>query len=205
MYDRNVENATAFILAGGKSSRMGVDKASLELGGRTLLARAVELGETWPSTSGGCGDKAKFVPFGKVISDIYPDHGPLGGIHSALVNTATDFNLMLAVDLPFIGPEFLKYLLSEAWRTKAVVTVPRTGGGFQPLCAVYRKEFGEVAEHALRAGKNKIDLLYPEVNTRVMEEKELTNAGFIDPDISQFEHPGRMGKCETGIWEKKLN
>ena len=178
MYDRSVENATGFILAGGKSSRMGVDKAFLEVGGRTLLARALELAETVAQQVRVVGDKTKFAPFGIVVDDIYPERGPLGGIHAALMSTATDFNLMLAVDLPFIGPEFLTYLLSEAGRTNAAVTVPRTDGGFQPLCAVYRKEFAEVAERSLQAGRNKIDLLFREVNTLVIEQEELKNAGF---------------------------
>jgi molybdenum cofactor guanylyltransferase len=178
VYDRNVENATAFILAGGKSSRMGVDKAFLELGGRTLLARALEVaGKVTPQVR-LLGDKNRFAAFGGVVEDIYLERGPLGGIHAALKSTTTDFNLMLAVDLPLIGSEFLRYLLSEAERWEAVVTLPRSGGVFQPTCAVYRKEFVEIAERALLAGKNKIGAIFHEVNTRVIEEDELRNAGF---------------------------
>jgi len=73
------ENATGFILAGGKSSRMGVDKAFLEVGGRTLLARALELAETVAQQVRVVGDKTKFAPFGIVVDDIYPERGPLGG------------------------------------------------------------------------------------------------------------------------------
>ncbi len=164
---------------------MGADKAFLELGGRTLLARALELAKTVAAQVQLVGDKAKFAPFGTVVEDIYPGRGPLGGIHAALMSTTTDFNLMLAVDLPFIGPQFLMYLLSEAQRTKAVVTVARTGGGFQPLCAVYRKEFADVAEQALQAGNNKIDSLFRRVNTRVIDEEELAKAGF---DIRIFQN-----------------
>ncbi|HEX4425426.1 MAG TPA: molybdenum cofactor guanylyltransferase [Terriglobales bacterium] len=178
MYDRCVENVTAFILAGGKSSRMGADKAFLELGGRTLLVRALEVvGKVTPQVR-VLGDKNKFAAFGTVVEDVYPECGPLGGIHSALMSSATDFNLMLAVDLPFIGPEFLRYLISEAESSKAVVTVPRSGGVFQPLCAVYRKKFWEVAERALRARKNKIGALFGEVKTHVLEETDLSKAGF---------------------------
>jgi len=178
MYDRSVENATAFVLAGGKSSRMGVDKAFLDLGGRTLLARALEAAGTAASQVRIVGETAKFATFGRVVSDIYPGCGPLGGIHAALMSTTTDCNIMLAVDLPFIGSNFLAYLLSESVRTHAVVTVPRAGGVFQPLCAVYRREFAEVAERSLLAGKCKIGALFREVNTRVIEEREFTNAGF---------------------------
>jgi molybdenum cofactor guanylyltransferase len=178
MYDRHVENATAFILAGGKSSRMGADKAFLELGGRTLLARALQVAETVAQRISIVGDRTKLEALGAVVDDIYPACGPLGGIHAALLSTMTEFNLILAVDLPFAGPEFLKYLLSEAVHTNAMVTVPRVAGFFQPLCAVYRKGFAAVAERSLQAGKNKIDPLFRDVNTRVIEEDELTGAGF---------------------------
>ena len=178
MYDRSVENATAFVLAGGKSSRMGADKAFLDLGGRTLLARALGAAGAAAPQVRIVGDKAKFASFGTVVSDIYPGCGPLGGIHAALMSTTTGCNIMLAVDLPYIGSNFLEYLLSESVRANAVVTVPRAGGVFQPLCAVYRREFAEVAERSLLAGKCKIGSLFREVNTRVIEERELTNAGF---------------------------
>jgi molybdopterin-guanine dinucleotide biosynthesis protein A len=72
----------------------------------------------------------------------------------------------------------LKYLISQAQTSGAVVTVPRAGGGFQPLCAVYRREFGAIAERSLRAGKNKIDPLFTQVETRVLEEAELLREGF---------------------------
>jgi len=178
MYDRCVENVTAFVLAGGKSSRMGADKAFLELDGRTLLARALEVAGAVASAVLIVGEQSKFASFGTVVSDIHPGCGPLGGIHAALINSATDFNLMLAVDLPFIRPQFLRYLLSEAVRSNAVVTVPRRGGVFQPLCAVYRNEFAELAESALLAGHYKIGALFREVKLRVIEEPELAGAGF---------------------------
>jgi molybdopterin-guanine dinucleotide biosynthesis protein A len=178
VYDRCVENVTAFILAGGKSSRMGADKAFLELGGQTLLSRALAVaGEVTPLVR-VLGDRNKFADFGEVVEDIYPGSGPLGGIHAALLNTATDFNVLLAVDIPFIGPEFLRYLIAEAQASNATITVPRSGGVFQPLCGVYRKDFAEVAEHALRAGKNKIGALFGEVKTHVLEETDLRKAGF---------------------------
>jgi molybdopterin-guanine dinucleotide biosynthesis protein A len=87
-------------------------------------------------------------------------------------------SLVLAVDLPFVESRFLEYLINQARETGAVVTVPRAGGGFQPLCAVYRREFAGIAEHALRAGRNKIDSLFTQVETRVLEEDELARLGF---------------------------
>jgi len=171
---------TAFILAGGKSSRMGQDKAFLRLGDRTLLTHALELVGAVAGSVWILGSAEKFAALGSVVEDLYPDRGPLAGIHAALTQTRTDLNLIIAVDLPFLRSSFLNYLLSQSRETMAVVTVPRAAGGLQPLCAVYRRSFAEVAERSLRGGKNKIDRLFTEVKTRIIEQDELTRNRFSE-------------------------
>jgi molybdenum cofactor guanylyltransferase len=124
------------------------------------------------------GDPRKFAAFGRVIEDIYRERGPLAGIHAALKSSATELSLMLAVDLPFVQPDFLKYLISVARETRAWVTVPRASDGLQPLCAVYRREFVRIAEQSLAQGKNKIDALFAQIETRILGPEELSEAGF---------------------------
>lgn len=167
-----------FVVAGGKSLRMGRDKAFLDLGGRSLLAHALELAGTAAEGVQMVGDREKFACYGPVVEDILVDHGPLGGIHAALKASQADLNLMLAVDLPLVRPEFLQYLVTQAVASSSTVTVPRCGGHFQPLCAVYRRSFAEVAERALLEGKNKIDPLFMAVPVRILEEEELAQRGF---------------------------
>src|SRR5438067_420074 len=75
---------TTFVLAGGKSTRMGSDKAFLELGGRTLLARTLDLAASIDSPVMIVGERIKFARFGPVVEDIYHAHGPLGGIQAGL-------------------------------------------------------------------------------------------------------------------------
>src|ERR1700759_2142962 len=149
--------STTWILAGGRSSRMGTDKAFLELAGKPLIVRAIELAHEVTPEVKIVGDPVKFAAFGPVIDDVYRDRGPLGGIHAALSSSQAEWNLILAVDTPFVTAEFLKYLLARAESSGATVTVPSVNGYFQPLCAVYRKAFLASAERALKAGKNKID------------------------------------------------
>jgi molybdopterin-guanine dinucleotide biosynthesis protein A len=169
---------TTFVLAGGKSSRMGADKALLKLAGRTLLERSLGLAVTIGSPVKIVGDPQKFSRFGSIVEDIYRDRGPLGGIHAALASATTDLNLILAVDLPFLTPEFLQYLITRARATAAAVTVPHATGGLEPLCAVYRKGFLPISERSLRDGKNKIDALFAEAETLVINQHEMRNAGF---------------------------
>jgi molybdopterin-guanine dinucleotide biosynthesis protein A len=202
---KDLKDSTAFILAGGKSSRMGTDKAFLELGGRTLLTRAIEMAREVTGQVRLLGDRDKFGRFGMVVEDVYSGSGPLGGIHAGLMSTITELNLMLAVDLPFIRPDFVGYLLAEAARAGAVVTVPRSGGIFQPLCAVYRKEFSEVAERALLAGKNKIGALFGEVDVRVIDDYELERAGFDSAIFRNPNTPQEWEDVKLDFEEKKLN
>jgi molybdopterin-guanine dinucleotide biosynthesis protein A len=211
MYDRSVEKVTGFVLAGGKSSRMGADKALLELGGQTLLARALDVAAQVTRQVRLVGNRNRFAAFGTLIEDVYPECGPLGGIHAALMSTATELNLMLAVDLPFIGPDFLRYLIlkaggaNQAGGANAVVTLPRSGGFLQPLCAVYRKEFGEAAENSLRAGKNKIGPLLDKVKTRVIEPDELTQAGFTMEVFRNLNTPAEWEAARREFEKKKLD
>jgi molybdopterin-guanine dinucleotide biosynthesis protein A len=177
-YDQHVDEVSVHILAGGQSTRMGSDKAFLELQGQTLLRRALKLARTVSEEVHIVGDRAKFAAFGAVVEDRYRERGPLGGIHAALRNSTHELNLILAVDLPFLEARFLRYLISRARLERTMVTVPRAGGGLQPLCAVYHKHFADVAEHALREGRNKIDPLFAEGETRVLSEQELLRDGF---------------------------
>jgi molybdopterin-guanine dinucleotide biosynthesis protein A len=169
---------SAFVLAGGRSSRMGADKAFLQLDGCTLLHRALELAGTVAADVRVVGTAEKFAAFAPVVEDRYPERGPLAGIHAALSATPTDFNLILAVDLPFLEKRFLVWLAEQAQAGDAVVTLPRAAGGLQPLCAVYRREFRELAERALAAGRNKIDTLFRETTVRIIEEDELARFAF---------------------------
>ena len=158
---------------------MGADKALLEFEGRTLLARALDLGRSITADVRIVGSAGKFAPFAPVVEDVFGGCGPLGGIHAALRASRSGLNLMLAVDMPFVSWAFLHFLIGQAGgSSEAAVVVPRGDGGFQPLCAIYRREFAEVAENALRAGQNKIDRLFDLVQTRAIDEQELEAAGF---------------------------
>jgi len=178
-------DVAAFVLAGGKSSRMGRDKAFLQLDGRTLLERAIDLAHTISEAVRIVGAHEKFATYGPVVEDVYAGRGPLGGIHAALSHTNSALNLMLAVDLPFIRADFLKYMVQCAKDAGAVVTVPKTAGGYHPLCGVYTRDFVPIAEAALKEERNKIDALFRETRTHVINEADLEKFAF---DAAMFEN-----------------
>src|SRR6266478_3940326 len=195
---RTVPTRMGFVLAGGKSSRMGGgpgnDKAFLQFGGQTLLDRALAVMGTVCDRVTIVGDPLKFTKYGSskdvsVVPDIFPGCGPLAGIHAALLHSSAELNLMLAVDMPFVSRELLAFLFATAEEGDAVVTVPRSGKGLQPLCAVYRRDFSTIAEQALRAGKFKIDATFSSVSVRVIEEGELAAAGFSEQSFFNVNTP----------------
>jgi molybdenum cofactor guanylyltransferase len=183
------QSRACFLLAGGKSSRMGVDKAFINFGGQTLLDRALKTLGMACGTVAVVGDAAKFEKYGPVLSDIFPGCGPLAGIHAALAQSRADLNLMLPVDMPFVSVELLNFLFAASEGNEAVVTIPRTATGLQPLCAVYRRDFAAVAEQKLRAGKYKVDAAFAGVNIRVIENAELAAAGFSDQNFLNLNTP----------------
>jgi molybdopterin-guanine dinucleotide biosynthesis protein A len=189
-------DVTAFILAGGKSTRMGADKAFVEYGGRTLLARALDLARSVTAEVRIVGSAEKFALFAPVVEDVFCNSGPLGGIHAALRASVTELNLILAVDMPFVSWTFLQYLISQAGNApEAAVVVPRGARNWQPLCAIYRRDFAGVAEDALRAGQNRIDPLFNVVRTRVISEDELEGAGFSTALFRNLNTPQELSRA----------
>ena len=172
---------------------MGADKAFVEFQGRTLLARSLELARSVSADVRIVGSRDKFALFAPVVEDEFRHCGPLGGIHAALRASQADINLILAVDMPFLSRAFLEYLIEQArGAPDAIVVVPRCDGGSQPLCAIYRREFAAAAENALRAGQNKIDLLFEMVHTRVIAQNELENAGFTSNMFRNLNTPEEL-------------
>ncbi len=187
-----------FVLAGGKSSRMGSDKAFLDFGGRMLLEHALSVvSEVCPNIA-IVGDAATFSNYGAVVEDIYPGCGPLAGIYTALARSTAELNLVLAVDMPFVSRELLAFLFTVAEKADAAVTVPRTGRGFQPLSAVYRRSFARPAEAALQAGKYKIDALFAEIGVRTIAEDELSAAGFSERNFVNVNTPEELMAARSG-------
>jgi molybdopterin-guanine dinucleotide biosynthesis protein A len=129
------------VLAGGRSTRMGADKAFLAWRGRRLIDRQLDLLCTLaPSellVSGRAG--VNYAATGaRVVCDAAPDQGPLGGLAAVLQATTTPYVVLLAVDLPAMTPDFLRGLLSRC--RPGVGVVAQTRAGWEPLAAVYPRE-----------------------------------------------------------------
>ena len=178
VYHSPMVGVSVFVLAGGQSSRMGSDKAFLELDGQTLIHRMLGLAQAVTPEPRIVGSASKFRAYAPIVEDVFSGCGPLAGIQAALRSSETELNVLLAVDMPFVAADLLRYLVQRAEASDALVTVPRAEGRWQPLCAVYRREFAEIAEQSLRDGEYKIDPLFRRVKVSSIEEDELREHGF---------------------------
>lgn len=169
---------SGFVLAGGKSTRMGKDKAVLSLHGRTLLQTALAALRAVASEVAVVGSPKLHSGYAPVITDVFDGCGPLGGIHAALSHTKTEFNIILAVDTPFISAKLLAFLAERALASRSVVTAPEINAYPQPLCAVYSRAFLPVAEQALQAGRYKIVPLFRDTTTVYIRQSELEQFAF---------------------------
>ena len=170
-------HAAGFLLAGGRSSRMGRDKAQLTFGGEPLVKIGLEkLKVVCPEVAiaGGSEDLARF---GRVVPDGRLNCGPLGGIVSALEQSSFEWNLFLPVDTPFVPVACLRSLLFAAARFPGVCVMARVGGEPQPLCAVYSRKALAVLRRELYEGRWKISKAIEAAGMVKMVEFE--NAGWF--------------------------
>ena len=186
---------SGFVLAGGKSTRMGQDKAALSLNGRTLLEHALTALREVCSNVAILGKQELYGSFGPVYEDLFPGCGPLGGIHAALSSSKTQFNLIIAVDTPFLAPEFLSYLADKAIESGAIVTTPEIDDYTQPLCTVYSLDFRPIAEEALRRGIYKIVPLFPQGRTLVIKEAEVRQFAFAADMFENLNTPEDLARA----------
>jgi molybdopterin-guanine dinucleotide biosynthesis protein A len=134
-------SCAGFVLAGGRSSRMGQEKALLELCGTPLVVRAVRLVMSVCPFVAIIGPPEHYAHLGfPVIADEQPSLGPLGGILTALGRSTADWNLVVACDLPYLSAEWLRFLVGRARASRARVVLPVSAAGPEPLCAVYHRD-----------------------------------------------------------------
>ena len=162
-------NIGCAILAGGKSSRMGTDKALLEYDGKHFIEKiAGELSwfdERIIARGSNSGLNSQLEREWTVIPDRYPGHGPIGGLHAALSDCASDALFVVTCDMPLIESGLVRELCNcmqetdlEAERVDAYDVVISIGmdGKIHPLCGVYRKSVVPVLEEQIVSGRNRV-------------------------------------------------
>jgi molybdopterin-guanine dinucleotide biosynthesis protein A len=166
--DRYLKSSiSAAILAGGRSTRLGHNKALLKIKGGTVIERVINAASQFISAVRiitNSPDEYKHLGF-DIATDIRPGCGPLSGIHSALIHSATEYVLVLSCDIPLVSPEHLRPLINEY--PGADITIYKHKK-FEPLCAIYRRTCIDALEELIDHGEYRIIDLFPSLNVKVI-------------------------------------
>lgn len=159
---------SGFILAGGKSRRMGTDKALLLFDGKPLLLHMMRLVEPFCDKVLISGQKSDYTSFGvEMVPDLYSDCGPIAGIFSALNYSVSDWNLLVSVDVPFVNEELFLFLISNIGEYDCII--PTHNSGVEPLIGLYHRRAVPVIEEMVKAGDFKLSRLLSKLNTRYLD------------------------------------
>jgi len=169
-----IDDITALVLVGGKSRRMGSDKAFLDIDGTPMFERVLEvLRSTFPSIILTGDRREPFARYGLTqYADIYPGSS-LGGLYTGLVHAATDRLFVCPCDIPFPSSRVIRHLCSLAEGWDAVVPCP--GHGYEPLFAVYAKSCLQPIKDQLECSNHRVVDFYPRIRVRSVVEAELRN------------------------------
>lgn len=185
---------TVCIQAGGRSSRMGEDKALKPFLGRPLIQRVVDrlspIADELIATTNRPADYSFLNTSTSsahrlhLFSDLKPDRGALGGLHTAIASAAHPIVAVVACDMPFASAGLLEAMGRLLVEEEADVVIARSEGGFEPLHAVYRRATCLPAiESAIDADQWKVISWFPQVKVRVLTDEELYS---LDPDGLAF-------------------
>jgi len=175
------------VLAGGKGLRLGRDKILEVIGDSNLLQRVVSQLGSFNSNivvvvaSGKSLPQFTDYPRLRIVTDIYPGKGALGGLHAGLATSNTFYNLVVACDMPFLNQALLQYMVQLSPGFDLVV--PRVGELVEPLHAVYSRNCLAPIERLLKQGEIRVRALFELVKVRYVEADEIER---FDPKHLSF-------------------
>jgi molybdopterin-guanine dinucleotide biosynthesis protein A len=178
------DSISAAILAGGQSSRMGANKAFVQVGGRPIIERVIKrvhpLANELVIVTNAPTEYAHLgLP---IFTDLLPGKGPLGGLYTAISQTMGDYTLAVSCDQPFLNPELLRFLLDLRHSYDVIVPLNREDYP-QSLHAVYSKDCLMPIRRCLDADRLKVIGFYADVHVRSVTSEEIDR---FDPERLSF-------------------
>jgi len=167
---------TICVQAGGESRRMGQDKALMPFLGRPLIQRVVDrlspiADEVIVTTN--TPDEYRFLDL-SLFPDLKPGRGALGGLYTALSSATFEIVAVVACDMPFASPKLIEAASRLLVEDDADAVIPDSGGGLEPMHAVYRRETCIPAiESAIEADRWKLISWFPDVKVRTLQPDEI--------------------------------
>ena len=178
---------TSIVLAGGRSSRLGKDKHTEVVAGKSLIERTI--GHLRPLSTeiliviSHRQSASSFSPYAeaRTVVDVYPGRGSLGGIYTGLMHSTSFHNLAVACDMPFLNPDLLRYMIDLS--ADFDVVMPRIDDLVEPLHAVYTKNCLPPMESQFKQDNLKITGFLDSVKVRYVEKDEIDR---FDPEHLSF-------------------
>ena len=174
---------TGIILAGGRSARMGQNKAFIEIEGVPIITRIHRiLRELFQEIIIVANDKELFRDFdSRVYNDLVPQRGALGGLYTGLFFSSFPYSFCVGCDMPFLNESVIGHLMKNAKNDDVIV--PRTKDGLEPLHAIYSKNCLEPIRKIMGQRKYRIIDFFPMVRVKIIEEEEFFP---LDPSRDSF-------------------
>ena len=175
-------SVSAAIMAGGRSKRMGQDKAWIELDGEPLIKRVADVLAQVADEVIVVANEPRYASLGlRVVRDKYPEGGALGGIATGVGAAAHDTVLVAACDMPFLSADVWRILIGHIG--EADVVTPRIGGEYETLHAIYTKACLPHMVRALAENRLRVIAFFDQVRVQAVEEAELRG---VDPALRAF-------------------
>ncbi len=188
--------SSGIIMAGGRSSRMKFNKAFAQVGGKPVIQIIIDkLQPIFQELMIISNEPQLFTSFGlPIFQDVYPYLGPVGGIHSALVNASFDQMFILGCDMPFMNMQLVDYILGKINNYDSVV--PEIDSYLQPLAAVYNRSCLPIFSECLEHDKLKLTLIFSELNALVLKEDELQKFGRVREMFFNVNDPDALAEAQ---------
>jgi molybdopterin-guanine dinucleotide biosynthesis protein A len=188
-------SVSAAIMAGGKSKRMGQDKAWIELDGEPLIKRVADVLDEVADEVLIVANDPKYARLGlRVVRDHWPDGGALGGIATGVGAATHDTVLVTACDMPFLSADVWRLLLGHAG--EADVVIPKVGDELETLHAIYAKSCVPHMARAIAENRLRVISFFDAVSVKTIEEPELRA---IDPTLRAFTNVNTPEELATAL------
>ncbi len=205
------------ILAGGKSSRMGTNKALIKLNNETIIGRLARELSCFGSPLISAAKKGLYEDLeGRIVIDENRDIGPIEGIRQIIKTADSEYVFICAADMPFITADLVRYMEKFTFSGQDAYVI-RTKDRLHPLCAIYKRTVLPVIEELIRQGRyrlteilDRVDTCYISLEYTIFGEKCVKNINTKD-DLKQISKPfvfcvcGYSGSGKTWLIEKLIN
>ena len=174
---------TGVILSGGKNTRMGTNKAFLEIDGERLIDRTTRIfKDIFQEVILSTNSPLDYLDHdGVIVADIIKGKGALGGIYTGLFFASHDHAFVSACDMPFLNRNFIEYMVERT--DNYDIVVPKLTEGFQPLHAIYSKQCLPAIKRVINQDKLKITGFYKGLKTLEITEDVMKS---FDPEVKMF-------------------